>query len=188
MKKIIILIAIIMTASVAFAQYNAVVPATKTLQTKVIKPFIIHDYDGQAVIPHLPDVIKGEVLNISPTPSGDADGQAKGGVVKLFEMHKDANYNVGFSTMTCQSQSTVAGKGTLKITAHWYWHDTPPEITGDLSAWGWNGLGPFSGMGWINQQTIGWLTIHVTQINAQSVTGPATFTFTATITGAYNNL
>lgn len=173
--KHIIIIALMLFVYVANAEYNAVVPGTKVLQTKVIKPLIIHDYDNSPlVLPHLPDVIKGQRRPL--TPSGDDYLAAGLGVVKLFELHRDKAYDVHVE-WTIQ---TVSDK--LKIKAHWYWHDEMPVNVQE-------GTSVNLSTTWWNTQDNAWMSIHVTEIDATDpniTLGPKTFV--ANIKGWYLGL
>lgn len=165
MKKMIFLIAFMGTFSMAFAQHNIPYDESGGVKAKVITPFSIWDAT-QNSNPFIGDVIMGKKRVFT----NDKPAQ-------LFAMLKEANYTVRLQLRVPQPVDGVT------VTAHWYFNDTPPPWTGEFP-----GVALNSDWDWYGAQTDGWVTIHVTEIDATLATSLGTKSFKAEAKGWYLGL
>jgi hypothetical protein len=167
MKTLLILIAIIAGFTTAYAQFNTPIPSGANFSATVITPFNVWDVTPNGS-PALPDIIKGQ------TRTWAEPGQP----VQLFQMKKEANYVV-YLDMECPSP---AANG-LVFTGHWYFFDAPPDDPNDF-----NGYPLSQDFLWSGTQTDGWITLHVTGLDATNCSTTGTATFTATVRGQYTGI
>jgi hypothetical protein len=167
MKNLFIILVIFLVASVCYSQtFNAPVPKLSTLSTKVITPFSIWDATENTT-PFIEEVIIGQKRILNP-----AEGRI------LFQMKKETNYTVYLSLGVPNPVDNVL------LTAHWFFNDSPPPWSGDFP-----GVPLNSNWNWYDQQTDGWITIKVTEIDATNTAVTTGIkTFKATATGLYTGL
>lgn len=165
MKKLIFLIVFLTTLSIGFAAGD---PST-TVSANVITPFVIWDVTPNGS-EKLCDVIKGTLRTL---PAG---------TVQLFEMRKETNRRV---RLTCSLPNPI---GNVTLTAQWLFTDVEPPSPG--LNWPNPATTVINGqIDWYDVQTMGWIAIHVTQVDARNAAvTPGSKIFTATVTGEYINI
>ena len=164
MKNLIIMFVFLFSLGTLVAQttHNAPVDEDATMTVKVITPFLIWDATPNST-PSIPDVIKGQKRTLDP---------AEGAL--LFEMQKESGYTVRLQLRVPQPVDGV------NLTAHWYFNDTYPDWSGAFP-----GVPLDSDWDWFDQQTQGWVTIRVTEIDATGAGSTGVKTFTANAEGWY---
>lgn len=168
---VIVLIAIVLSATVAFAQtHNETVTDNTTFSVKVIKPFLVENIDPQVTSFDLPDVIMGQTRELGPD------------VYQIFRLQKEEGYKVRLD------MSLPNPQGNVLLNAEWYFFDTPPD-----TYWSFGGV-PLNVSFWWGEnatellKTDGWVALKVNSINASAATTTGPRTFTATCTGYYVGL
>jgi hypothetical protein len=166
MKKLLILIAIFAGFTTAYAQFNDPVPQSNNFTATVITPFSVWDITPNGS-PTLPDIIMGQ------TRTWAEPGQ----LIELFQMKKEANYSV-YLDMECPTP--IDG---LTFTGHWYFFDTPPADGWDFPTYP---LG--QDFNWYGTDTDGWISLHITGLDATGCSTTGIRTFTAHVRGQYTGI